>query len=279
MTDRMKDKVVLVSGAGSSLGGLSNGMAAAILYAREGARVLLGDVSEAAVAPTRQAIDEQGGRSAVFIGDVRDEKQVAAMIEACVSTFGRIDVLHNNVAIFSMNAVDSIGEDEWDRFFDINVKGVLMTCKHAIPRMLAQGGGAIVNVSTISSIRYTSPCVAYSASKAAVNQLTQSIAGRYGKQGIRANCVVPGYLDTPLINTLLKSKLSPADYETNLRKRLAVLPSPRMGTPWDVAKASLFLASDDAGYVNGVQLNVDGGMHFMTLTTDTMETATRHMNA
>jgi NAD(P)-dependent dehydrogenase (short-subunit alcohol dehydrogenase family) len=277
MPQRMKGKVVLVSGAGSALGGWSNGKAAAVLYAREGASVLLGDVSEAAVSPTKQAIDEEGGESAIFIGDVRKEKDVAAMVAQCVARFGRIDVLHNNVAVFDMNTVDSIGEDEWDRFFDINVKGVLMSCKHAIPRMIEQGGGAIVNVSTISSIRYTSPCVAYSASKAAVNQLTQSIAGRYGKQGVRANCVVPGYLDTPLITTHLKNKLSPAEYEANLRKRLAVLPSARMGTPWDVAHASVFLASDEAGYINGVQLNVDGGMHFMTLTTDTMETAVRNM--
>lgn len=279
MAQRMKGKVVLVSGAGSALGGWSNGKAAAVLYAREGASVLLGDVSEAAVAPTKQVIDEEGGRSEVFVGDVRKETEVARMVQQCVAAFGRIDVLHNNVAVFDMNTVDSIDVTEWDRFFDINVKGVLLTCKHAIPRMIEQRGGAIVNVSTISSIRYTSPCVAYSASKAAVNQLTQSIAGRYGKQGIRANCVVPGYLETPLITTHLKSKLSPAEYEANLRKRLAVLPSARMGTPWDVAQASLFLASDEAGYINGVQLNVDGGMHFMTLTTDTMDTAARHLTA
>jgi len=279
MADRMKGKVVLVSGAGSALGGWSNGKAAAVLYAREGASVLLGDVSEAAVTPTKQVIDDEGGRSAIFVGDVRKESEVARMVEQCVATFGRLDVLHNNVAVFDMNTVDSIDIEEWDRFFDINVKGVLMTCKHALQRMIHQGSGAIVNVSTISSIRYTSPCVAYSASKAAVNQLTQSIAGRYGKQGIRANCVVPGYLETPLITTHLKSKLSPADYEANLRKRLAVLPSARMGTPWDVAQASLFLASDEAGYINGVQLNVDGGMHFMTLTTDTMDTAARHLTS
>jgi NAD(P)-dependent dehydrogenase (short-subunit alcohol dehydrogenase family) len=277
MAQRMKGKVVLVSGAGSALEGWGNGKATAVLYAREGASVLLGDMSEAAVASTKAAIDEEGGKSTVFIGDVRKEADVAAMVKRCVDTYGRIDVLHNNVAVFDMNTVDSIDEDEWDRFFDVNVKGVLLTCKYAIPPMLAQGGGAIVNVSTISSIRYTSPCVAYSASKAAVNQLTQSIAGRYGKQGIRANCVVPGYLDTPLITTHLRKKLSAEEYEANLRKRLAVLPSARMGTPWDVAHASLFLASEEAGYINGVQLNVDGGMHFMTLTTDTMETAMRHM--
>jgi NAD(P)-dependent dehydrogenase (short-subunit alcohol dehydrogenase family) len=277
MAQRMKDKVVLVSGAGSALEGWGNGKATAVLYAREGARVVLGDVSPSAVASTKEVIDQEGGQSTVFIGDVRKEADVAAMVKHCVTVFGRLDVLHNNVAVFDMNTVDTMGEEEWDRFFDINVKGVFLTCKHAIRQMLAQGGGAIVNVSTISSIRYTSPCVAYSASKAAVNQLTQSIAGRYGKQGIRANCVVPGYLDTPLITTHLRQKLSAQEYEANLRKRLAVLPSARMGTPWDVAYASLFLASEEAGYINGVQLNVDGGMHFMALTTDTMETASRAM--
>jgi NAD(P)-dependent dehydrogenase (short-subunit alcohol dehydrogenase family) len=269
----MGGKVVLVSGAGSALDGWGNGKAAAVLYAREGAAVLLADVSEAAVASTKEEIDQEGGTSTVFIGDVTRSADVKAMVERCVQAYGRIDVLHNNVAIFDMNSVDDIPEERWDQFFAVNVKGVFLTCKNALPHMLRQGGGAIVNVSTISSIRYTSPCVAYSASKAAVNQLTQSIAGRYGKRGVRANCVVPGYLDTPLITTHLRNKLSTEQYEANMRKRRAVLPSAKMGTAWDVAYASLFLASDEAGYINGVMLNVDGGMHFMTLTTDTMESA------
>jgi NAD(P)-dependent dehydrogenase (short-subunit alcohol dehydrogenase family) len=273
MGDRMKGKVVLVSGAGSAIEGWGNGKAAAVLYAREGAAVLLADISEAAVASTKKVITEEGGTSAVFTGDVTSARDVEAMVTRCVETYGRIDVLHNNVALFDMNSVDSISEERWDRFFTVNVKGVFLTCKHALPHMLRQGAGAIVNVSTISSIRYTSPCVAYSASKAAVNQLTQSIAGRYGKQGVRANCVVPGYLDTPLITTHLRSKLSEEQYAANMQKRRAVLPSAKMGTAWDVAYASLFLASDEAGYINGVMLNVDGGMHFMALTTDTMETA------
>lgn len=273
MGDRMKGKVVLVSGAGSAIDGWGNGKAAAVLYAREGASVLLADISESAVASTKQVIDAEGGKSTIFIGDVTKARDVEAMVAKCATTYGRIDVLHNNVAVFDMNAVDSISEEQWDRFFAINVKSVFLTCKHALPHMIREGGGAIVNVSTISSIRYTSPCVAYSASKAAVNQLTQSIAGRYGKQGVRANCVVPGYLDTPLITTHLRNKLSEEQYAANMRKRKAVLPSAKMGTAWDVAYASLFLASDEAGYINGVMLNVDGGMHFMTLTTDTMETA------
>jgi len=273
MGERMNGKVVVVSGAGSAIDGWGNGKAAAVLYAREGASVLLADISEQAVAATKATIDAEGGKSTVFIGNVASAKDVAAMIDKCIATYGRVDVLHNNVAIFDMNTVDSLSEADWDRFFAINVKGVFLTCKHAIPHMRKQGGGAIVNVSTISSIRYTSPCVAYSASKAAVNQLTQSIAGRYGKEGIRANCVAPGYLDTPLITTHLRKKLGEEAFALNMRKRRAVLPSPRMGTAWDVAYASLFLASDEAGFINGVMLNVDGGMHFMTLTTDTMEAA------
>jgi len=273
MGERMKGKVVLVSGAGSALDGWGNGKAAAVLYAREGASVLLADISETAVASTKQVIDTEGGTSQVFIGDVTKAADVEAMVDKCIKTYGRIDVLHNNVAIFDMNSVDDISEERWDQFFAVNVKGVLLTCKNALPHMLRQEAGAIVNVSTISSIRYTSPCVAYSASKAAVNQLTQSIAGRYGKQGVRANCVVPGYLDTPLITTHLRNKLSEEQYKANMRKRSAVLPSAKMGTAWDVAYASLFLASDEAGYINGVMLNVDGGMHFMALTTDTLDKA------
>jgi NAD(P)-dependent dehydrogenase (short-subunit alcohol dehydrogenase family) len=270
---RMKDKVVLVSGAGSAIDGWGNGKAAAVTYAREGARVLLADINEQSVASTKQVIDDEGGQSAVFIGDVRKAADVQSMVDRCLETYDRLDVLHNNVAAFDMNAVDNTSEEQWDKFFAINVKSVFLACKAALVPMIRQGGGAIVNISTISSIRYTSPCVTYSASKAALNQLTQSIAGRYGKQGIRANCVVPGYLDTPLITTHLRNKLSAEQYAVNMRKRKAVLPCAKMGTAWDVANAALFLASDEASFINGVQLNVDGGMHFMGLTTDTMETA------
>ncbi len=147
------------------------------MYAREGAAVLLADISESAVASTKEVIDSEEGSSEVFIGDVTKASDVEAMVAQCVKTYGRVDVLHNNVAIFDMNSLDDISEERWDRFFAVNVKGVLLTCKYALPHMLRQKAGAIVNVSTISSFRYTSPCVAYSASKAAVNQLTQSIAG------------------------------------------------------------------------------------------------------
>jgi NAD(P)-dependent dehydrogenase (short-subunit alcohol dehydrogenase family) len=275
MGERLKGKVAIVTGAGSTDDGWGNGKATAVLYAREGAKVLLVDLNEQAVLSTRAIIDKEGGASAHLVADVSDPAQVKSIIDTCMRNFGRVDVLHNNVGIFDMGSVCDIGVDDWDRYFVVNTKSVFLMCKAALPIMMDQGAGSIVNVSTISSIRYTSPCVTYSASKAAVNQLTQSIAIRYGKNGIRANTILPGYLDTPLITSHIRRARGDKAMEAAMRQRDAVVPTPKVGTAWDVAYAGVFLASDESRYVNGVELNVDGGMHCVTLTTDTIAMAER----
>jgi NAD(P)-dependent dehydrogenase (short-subunit alcohol dehydrogenase family) len=182
-------------------------------------------------------------------------------------------VLHNNVGILDMTPLEDLDEERWDHFFAVNTKSMFVMCKASLPTMVAQGSGSIVNISTISSIRYTSPCLTYATSKAAVNQFTKMLAVLYGPKGIRANCILPGYLDTPLITNFLKRTLSPAEITANERRRAAVVPTRKVGTAWDVAKAAVFLASDDAAYINGIDLNVDGGMHCVALTTDTAAVA------
>jgi NAD(P)-dependent dehydrogenase (short-subunit alcohol dehydrogenase family) len=272
MPGRLNGKVAVVTGAGS-LDGWGNGKAAAVLYAREGAKVVLVDINGDAAEATKGVIDEEGGESIVVAADVSKAADVRNIIDTCLGRFDALNVLHNNVGLFDMGTIEDISEEEWDRYFAVNVKSVYLMCKSALPVMVRQGGGSIVNISTISSIRYTSPCVTYSASKAAVNQLTQSIAIQYGCFGIRANTVLPGYLDTPLITSVLKRQMSPEQVRANLERRNAVVPTGKVGTAWDVAYAALFLASDESKYVNGIELNVDGGMHCTALTTNTIAMA------
>lgn len=273
MAGRLNGKVAIVTGAGSLDDGWGNGKAAAVLYAREGAKVVLVDINEDAAQATKVVIDKEGGSSIVVAADVSKAADVRRIIDACVSSYDALDVLHNNVGLFDMGTVEDISEGEWDRYFAVNVKSVYLMCKAALPIMIRRGSASIINISTISSIRYTSPCVTYSASKAAVNQLTQSIAIQYGRHGVRANAILPGYLDTPLITSVLKRQMNPKEVTENLRRRDAIVPTGKVGTAWDVAYAALFLASDESKFVNGVELNVDGGMHCVTLTTNTIAMA------
>ena len=183
------------------------------------------------------------------------------MVAACIERYGRIDILHNNVGIIEVGGPVEISEENWDRLMAVNVKGMFLTCKHALPQMEAQGGGAIVNISSIAGIRYTGyPSVSYNASKGAVIQLTQNIAVQYAAKGIRANCVLPGLMNTPFITQGLQSAYSDEGVEEMIRQRDALCPTGKMGDAWDVAYAALFLASDEAKYINGVNLLVDGGL-------------------
>ncbi len=261
MAGRLKDKVALVTGAGSVGPGWGNGKASAVLYGREGAKVFLVDVDSEAVAETEGVISAEGGVCRSHIADVTRSADVARLVEACLEAFGRIDVLHNNVGIVEVGGPVEIGEDDWDRLIDINLKSMFLTCKHVLPIMERQGGGAIVNISSVASIRYVGyPSVSYCASKGAVNQLTQNIAVQYAAKGIRANCILPGLMRTPMIVEPLKDVYGEGGYEEMVRQRDAMAPTGRMGDAWDVAYAALFLASDEARYVNGAQLVVDGGL-------------------
>jgi len=189
----------MVVGAGSCGPGWGNGKAAAVLYAREGAKVFGADIQIVAARETRDIITGEGGECTVCEADVTDSTQVAAMVDQCLATYGRIDILHNNVGILDAVELTEMTEENWDTVMAVNVKGMFLSCKACLPHMEKQGGGAIVNISSVASMRYTGyPSAAYNASKGAVNQLTQNIALQYADRGIRANCVVPGLMHTPI---------------------------------------------------------------------------------
>ena len=259
MGNRLGGKVAIVTGAGSSGPGWGNGKAAAVLFAREGARVFAVDLSREAVEETRGIIAAERGVCEAHVADVSRSDQVEAMVRRCREAFGRIDVLQNNVGILALGGPVELPEEAWDRLAVVNVKSMFLTCKHVLPVMEAQGGGAIVNIASVAGIRYLGvPYVAYSTTKGAVLAFTRSVAVQYAPRGIRANAVLPGLMDTPMVAAGLPSAYG--DAEQMRKARAAQCPMGRMGDAWDVAHASLFLASDEAKYVTGAELVVDGGL-------------------
>lgn len=261
MGERLRDKVAFVTGAGSVGPGWGNGKASAVLFAREGAKVIAVDINLDAAEETKTIIDSEGGECTVFQADVSQSGQVKDVVERCIEQYGRIDILHNNVGIVEVGGPVEISEENWDKVMNVNVKSMFLTCKYCIPYMIKQNGGAIVNISSIGAIRHIGyPSVSYCASKGAVNQLTQNIAIQYAEKGIRANCVLPGLMNTPMIVEPLKHSYARGDVEKMIKIRDALCPMKKMGDAWDVAYASLFLASDEAKYITGIQLVVDGGI-------------------
>jgi NAD(P)-dependent dehydrogenase (short-subunit alcohol dehydrogenase family) len=261
MSGRMAGKVVLVLGAGSSGqgGAWSNGAAASALYAREGARVVAADVVADAAEATRAAILGEGGEAIACVADVTKSDDLAAAVATTLAAYGRIDVLHNNVGVTIMGGPLEISEADWRRGLDLNLTGAFLACKHVLPVMLEQGKGAIVNISSAAAVVINEyPYASYYASKAGLNHFTRAMALQYAARGIRVNAVMPGIMDTPLIYRQIAGQY--ADPEAMVRARHARSPTGRMGDAWDVAYAALFLASDEAKYVNGVCLAVDGGL-------------------
>lgn len=260
MAGRMKDKVVLVAGAGSSGPGWGNGKAAAVLYAREGAKVFAVDYRLEAAQETARLIVEEGGECIPCQADVSKSADVQRMTEECKAAFGRIDVLHNNVGIVETGGPVEASEDSWDRVVAVNQTSVFLTCKHVIPHMLEQKGGSIVNIGSIAGIRWIGfPYLAYSATKAALLAMTSNMAVQYAANGIRVNCVLPGLMNTPLIREPLV-KTYGGDLDEMISKRDQSVPMGRMGDGWDTAHAALFLASDEARYISGTHLVVDGAL-------------------
>ncbi|CAN7430616.1 SDR family oxidoreductase [Acidovorax sp. LjRoot66] len=256
--NRLKDKVVLVFGAGSSGPGWSNGKAAAVAYAREGARVIAIDRMEEAARETVALIQAEQHQAMAVQADVTDIKSVTDAVNHAMEAFGRIDILHNNVGITAMGGPQELDEETWHRTLDINVGSVYRTCKAVLPHMVSQGSGAIVNISSLASIRWTGyPYFAYYAAKAAVNQATVALALQYACHGIRANAILVGAVDTPLIYREIASQYGSVQEMKAARDR--AVPLGKMGTAWDVANAAVFLASDEAPFITGVCLPVDGG--------------------
>ena len=260
--DRLRDRVAIVVGAGQTPGQtVGNGRASAILFAREGARILAVDQSLDRAAETARIITDEGGTALAFQADVTDEASIRAMVAACTGHYGRVDILHNNVGA-GLAAGDAslleIEPDAFDRVTSLNLKSAVLTCKHVLPLMRAQHSGVVLNVSSFAA--YSNyPYIAYKTSKAGVIALTQHIAISNAEYGIRANVVVPGLINTPMavearIGVLAGSR------EDVIAVRDAQVPLHRkMGTAWDVAHALLFLASDEAAFITGVALAVDGG--------------------
>jgi len=257
---RLAGKVAIVVGAGQTPGDtIGNGRATAVLFAREGARVLAVDRSIEAAKETVAQIEVEGGEAVAHEADATGEDACRALVAACTERFGRIDVLHNNVGIGGREAGPShVDVDAWDRILDVNLKSVILPCKHVLPVMRAQETGAIVNVSSIAAVCST-PIIAYKASKAGVNAYTQSLAVGNAKYGIRANVIMPGLIHTPMAIEGIAAATG-VDKAELVRRRDAQVPlRGKMGTAWDVAHAALFLASDEAAFITGAVLPVDGG--------------------
>ena len=257
---RLQDRTVVVVGAGQRAGEtVGNGRAAALLFAREGARVLAVDRDGDSAAETVSQIVAEGGEAAPFIADIRREEDCTATVAAALERWGRIDVLHNNVGIGAGDGdAQLLDTAAWDRIFDVNLRGMWLMCRHAVPSMRDRGGGAIVNVSSIAAV-CAAPLLAYKVSKAGVNALTHQLAMDNARYGVRVNAVMPGLIDTPMaVEGIADAFGIDRDELRASRDRLVPL-GRRQGTAWDVAHAALFLASDDAGFITGAVLPVDGG--------------------
>jgi NAD(P)-dependent dehydrogenase (short-subunit alcohol dehydrogenase family) len=261
--ERLKGKTAMVVGAGSIGPGWGNGKATAVTFAREGAQVFCVDRNAAAAKETVDIITGEGGKAVAFTADVSRQAEVEVMVAACRKAYGRIDVLDNNVGIAEMGNVVEVNEASWDHVFAVNLKSAYFAMKHVIPVMQKQGGGSIINISSIASIRHLGiSYVTYGASKAAMNQMTKTTAVQFARDHVRVNCILPGLMKTPMVehSAGLAASYSAGDVEAMWRARDAQVPMGHMGDAWDVANAALFLASDESKYVTGIELVVDGGI-------------------
>lgn len=257
---RLAGKTAVVVGAGQTAGEtLGNGRATALTFAREGARVFAVDRDPDSLEETVEAIRAAGGEAVGHVASIGSAEVCRDIVEAAQRALGRLDILHNNVGIGAGDAgVSSLEEPVWDRIVDTNLKAMWLTCKHALPVMRAQGGGAIVNISSIAAIAAAGNLTAYKISKAGVNALTHALATTNARFNIRANAIMPGLIDTPMaVDAAARAGgWRRADVAA---ARAARVPLGRQGTAWDVANAALFLASDEAAFITGVLLPVDGG--------------------
>jgi NAD(P)-dependent dehydrogenase (short-subunit alcohol dehydrogenase family) len=248
---RLKDKVALITGAGSGIG-----REAALLFAKEGASVVAVDMNEAAGKETVSAIESSGGRATFVRADVSRAADVEAMVAAAKRTYGRLTVLFNNAGIFPANDGSVLETDEqtWDQVLSVNLKGVFLGCKYGIPALLESGGGSIINTASfVALMGSATPQIAYTASKGGVLALTREIAVEFARKGIRVNAICPGPVDTPLLQELFADPARRA-------RRLVHIPMGRLAKPAEIAQAALFLASDESSYVNGTAFTVDGAI-------------------
>ena len=257
---RLSGKVAIVVGAGQTPGDtIGNGRATALVFAREGARIMLVDRRLDSARETKEMIAAEGGDAFAVEADVTREDDCRAVSAACMEQFGRIDVLHNNVGIATGdNGATHLELDAWQRILDVNLTAMFLMCKHALPPMREQRSGAIINISSVASVASTG-MMTYKVSKAGVNALTQQIAMGNARYGIRCNAILPGLMNTPMaIEGFAEAFGAPREEVVRRRDELVPLGA-KQGTGWDIAHAALFLASDDAKFITGVLLPVDGG--------------------
>ncbi|KAH6703111.1 hypothetical protein DL95DRAFT_396834 [Leptodontidium sp. 2 PMI_412] len=264
----LEGKVVLITGLGQSEpGGWGIGAATAVLFARQGAKIFGGNRTFSSAITTKRTIEEEGGVCDVLETDVTSSVSVKALVDACMSKHGRIDILVNNVGRSEPGCPATMSEEVWDSQIETNLKSVYLTCHHVLPIMEAQGAGAVVSVASIAGLRYIGkPQVGYSATKAAILQFMKTTAVIYASKGVRLNAVVPGLMDTPYTKNLVAkfTKGKEGDEESLREEYMAMrngqVPTGRMGDAWDVAHTALFLVSDEAKYITGQKIVVDGGI-------------------
>jgi NAD(P)-dependent dehydrogenase (short-subunit alcohol dehydrogenase family) len=261
MSGRLQGRIAIVTGAGCVGPGWGNGRATAVRFAEEGAKIFAVDLRPESMAETVDRVQAVGGEIATHQCDVTDNASVTAMVKACVDRFGRIDVLVNNVGGSARGGPVEMTEEVWDAQVDYNLKSVFLTCKHVLPVMERQKSGSIINMASTSGIRYTGAAqVGYAATKAGVIQLSRVVAVEYAARGIRVNTVVPGQLHTPMVEARLAKQRAGGDVAALLASRLKRIPIGFMGDGRDTANAALFLASDEARFITGTEIVVDGGM-------------------
>jgi NAD(P)-dependent dehydrogenase (short-subunit alcohol dehydrogenase family) len=261
MGGRLQDRIAIVTGAGCIGPGWGNGRAIAARFAEEGAKIFAVDCDLDSVTETVERVKAAGGEIVTHQCDVTGAASVEVMVKTCVECFGRIDVLVNNVGGSAAGGPVDMSEDVWDAQVDYNLKSVFLTLKHVLPVMERQKQGAVVNVASTSGLRWTgSAQVGYAATKAGVIQLSRVVAVQYSDKGIRVNTVVPGQLHTPMVEARLAKQRTGGDVEALLKSRLDRIPLGFMGDGRDTANAALFLASDEARFITGTEIVVDGGM-------------------
>jgi NAD(P)-dependent dehydrogenase (short-subunit alcohol dehydrogenase family) len=249
---KLKDRVAVVTGAASGIG-----RASAIAFAREGARVVVADRNEKAGEETASAIEAEGHRAVFARVDVAREAEIARVIEEVAARWDRIDILFNNAGVLLVKPVEQISEEEWDRVMAINVKAAFFTTKHVVPHMRRAGKGSILNTGSIASFTGQLGTPAYSASKGAIALLTKSLALDLGRDNIRVNCICPGITDTPMLREHLGHG---TEGENRIRARLARVPTGKILSPEDVARAAVYLVSDESEGVTGILHVIDGGL-------------------
>ena len=261
MTGRLDGKVAIVVGAGSVGPGWGNGRATAVVFAREGAKVFAVDRNADSLQETVEKTHAFGGEIMTHLSNATDSKAVAAMVQACVKAYGRIDVLVNVVGGSAPGGPVELSEEAWHRQLDYNLSTVFLACKHVLPVMVPQKSGVIINISSTSGIRFSgSAQIGYAASKAGVIQFSRAVAVQYAPHGIRVNTVIPGQLHTPMVEARLARQRTGGDIDALLKQRVARIPLGFAGDGRDTAYAALFLASDEARFITGAEIVVDGGM-------------------